>query len=192
MYKFIAILLSLFLLNSATANEKTTLYDFRFWNSPERTRIVIDVDPGVRFSINNKNNKIILSIRNAKILKNTYKKLFYTDSRIKKTRIKRNRDTFKLIFSTEQKHLVKSYTLKPNNKYKHHRVVLDLYDKNKQTIKKDTPKALIKKLPSSSNKLKIIMIDAGHGGEDPGAIGRNHSKEKKHYLKNCQKISKTN
>ena len=188
MYRFIAVLLSLFFLNSAAANEKTTLYDFRFWNSPERTRIVIDVDPGVRFSVNSQDRKIILSIRNGKILKNTYKKLFYTDNRIKKTHIKRERSTFKLTFSTGRKYLVKSYTLKPNNKYKHHRVVLDLYDNNHQTIKQDTSKTLIKKLPKVQNQLKIIMIDAGHGGEDPGAIGK-YSKEKNITLKIAKKLA---
>ena len=32
-------------------------------------------------------------------------------------------------------------------------------------------------------KDKVIIIDSGHGGEDPGAIGRNQTKEKDVVLK---------
>ncbi len=84
MHRLISLLIGLFFLSSAFADNRTTLHDFRFWSSPERTRIVIDVDQGVRFSINQQQNQFTLGIRNAKLLKDTYKKLFFTDQRIKK------------------------------------------------------------------------------------------------------------
>ena len=76
MHRLISLLIGLFFFSSAFADNRTTLHDFRFWSSPERTRIVIDVDQGVRFSINQQQNQFTLSIRNAKLLKDTYKKLF--------------------------------------------------------------------------------------------------------------------
>ena len=192
MRRLASLLFGLFLLTSAYADNKTTLHDFRFWSSPDRTRIVIDVDPGVRFSINQKNNQFTLGIRNAKILKDTYKKLFFTDQRIKKTRIKRDDTTYQFKFKLHGQYQIKSYTLKPNDKYRYNRLVVDLYDQKNQTIKavKKPKKATIKKSIIKQRTTKIILIDAGHGGEDPGAIGYKRSKEKRITLSIAKKLAK--
>jgi len=192
MYRLISLLIGLFFLNSAFADNRTTLYDFRFWSSPERTRIVIDVDQGVRFSIKQKSNQFTLSIRNAKLLKETYKKLFYTDQRINKTRVKREDTTYQFKFKLQDQYLIKSYTLKPNDKYQHHRLVVDLYNQKNQanTLVKKPKKTLIKKPISKQYSQKIILLDAGHGGEDSGAVGYKRSKEKRITLRIAKKLAK--
>jgi N-acetylmuramoyl-L-alanine amidase len=141
---------------------------------------VIDTDKGVRFSIKQQNKKLILKIKQAKILKDTYKKIFYTDKRLLKTHIKRDKTTYQFSFKLANRYKIKSYTLKPNNKYKHHRLVIDLYGK----VKKSTI-AKIKKI----SKQEIILIDAGHGGEDSGAIGQRHTLEKKITLSIAKKLA---
>ena len=194
MRQLLIVLLSYLCMVSAYADSKTTLYDFRFWTSPERTRIVIDVEKGVRFSIKKDKKKVTLSVKNAKLLSSTYDKLFFKDKRIKKTNIRRDKNTLLFLFKTLGDYTVKSYTLKPNKKYKHHRLVVDLYDKKSIAVKKKTSKKPIKQkikkpLSAKSNK-KIILIDPGHGGEDPGAIGYKHSREKYITLKIAKKLAK--
>jgi len=191
MHRLISLLIGLFFLSSAFADNRTTLHDFRFWSSPERTRIVIDVDQGVRFSINQQQNQFTLGIRNAKLLKDTYKKLFFTDQRIKKTRVKRDDTTYQFKFKLHGQYQIKSYTLKPNDKYRHHRLVVDLYDQKNQTTKavKKSKKSLSKALVSKQHGTRIILIDAGHGGEDPGAIGYKRSKEKRITLSIAKKLA---
>ena len=194
MRQLLIVLLSYLCMVSAYADNKTTLYDFRFWTSPERTRIVIDVEKGVRFSIKKDKKKVTLSVKNAKLLSSTYDKLFFKDKRIKKTNIRRDKNTLLFLFKTLGDYTVKSYTLKPNKKYKHHRLVVDLYDKKSIAVKKKTSKKPIKQkikkpLSAKSNK-KIILIDPGHGGEDPGAIGYKHSREKYITLKIAKKLAK--
>jgi len=194
MRQLLIVLLSYLCMVSAYADNKTTLYDFRFWTSPERTRIVIDVEKGVRFSIKKDKKKVTLSVKNAKLLNSTYDKLFFKDKRIKKTNIRRDKNTLLFLFKTLGDYTVKSYTLKPNKKYKHHRLVVDLYDKKSKVVKKKTSKKPIKQkikkpLSAKSNK-KIILIDPGHGGEDPGAIGYKHSREKYITLKIAKKLAK--
>ncbi|WPE17637.1 N-acetylmuramoyl-L-alanine amidase family protein [Candidatus Thioglobus autotrophicus] len=191
MHRLISLLIGLFFLSSAFADNRTTLHDFRFWSSPERTRIVIDVDQGVRFSINQQQNQFTLGIRNAKLLKDTYKKLFFTDQRIKKTRVKRDDTTYQFKFKLHGQYQIKSYTLKPNDKYRHHRLVIDLYDQKNQTTKavKKPKKSLSKISVSKQHSTRIILIDAGHGGEDPGAIGYKRSKEKRITLSIAKKLS---
>jgi N-acetylmuramoyl-L-alanine amidase len=189
MRQFLILCLGLICLSYAHADEKTTLYDFRFWTSPERTRIVIDVEKGVQYHVNTNDNKIDLAINNAKLLSQTYDKLFYQDQRIQQTRIKRNKDTLHFLFKTTQPYQVKSYTLKPNQKYRHHRLVIDLYGQQINTNSVTTTKQVIKKPSTAKLRKIIVLIDAGHGGEDPGAIGHKRSKEKYITLKIAKKLA---
>lgn len=71
------------------------------------------------------------------------------------------------------------FTLPPIAEYGH-RLVLDIYP----AVPIDPLAALIKetqageKPASTMARLATIVIDAGHGGEDPGALGRRGSREK--------------
>ena len=58
-------------MTSASAEEKTTLYDFRYWTAPDHTRIVIDTEEDTLFSISEGNNYIILSVDDTKVLAET-------------------------------------------------------------------------------------------------------------------------
>jgi N-acetylmuramoyl-L-alanine amidase len=67
----------------------------------------------------------------------------------------------------------RSFVLKANQQAGD-RLVLDLYDK-----KKTSSSTTVKKSVKQSAKRDIIVaIDAGHGGEDPGAIGPKRRREK--------------
>jgi N-acetylmuramoyl-L-alanine amidase len=173
------------------ADNRTTLYDFRYWTSPEHTRIVIDVEKGVKYNIETKSKYINLNVENAKLLNRTFKKIFFKDKRIYKTNIRREDNILRLFFRTKEQFNVKSYTLKPNSKYKHHRLVIDLYDKILKTAisKTKTEKKPTQKINKSKSERKTILIDAGHGGEDPGAIGYNKSKEKFITLQIAKKLT---
>ena len=165
--------------------KKTTLYDFRYWTAPDHTRIVIDTEEDTLFSLSEDNNYIILSVDDAEVLSKTFSNIFFEDKRIKKIRIKRDRETIKLIFHTNKDYIVKYFTLPPNAKYKYHRLVIDVIDlesdvEEVESIKQEFP---IKK--------KVILVDAGHGGEDYGAIGKNNSREKDVNLAIAKKLVAT-
>jgi len=161
------------------ADEKTTLYDFRYWTAPSHTRIVIDTEVDTDFKVDVKDNFVLLNIKNAEVLSETFSHLFFEDERIKKTQIKRSGDDIRLIFFTNNAFAVKSFTLNPNNKYKHHRLVIDLID-----VEQKTPLKAIELEPET----KVVIVDAGHGGEDPGALGRNGLREKDVNLSIAKKL----
>ena len=158
----------------AFGEDKTTLYDFRYWSAPDHTRIVIDKDEDTLFNIQSSNDYVIISFDDAEVLSETFSNIFFKDSRIQKVRIKREKSTIKLIVHISKKFKLKHFTLNPNSKYKHHRLVVDVIDSEAKVAKKITKTDS----PPSLRDQKIILVDAGHGGEDSGAVGRNKSLEK--------------
>ena len=175
------------LVTSVYGEEKTTLYDFRYWTAPDHTRIVIDTEEDTLFNISKNNDYIVISVDDAEVLSDTFSNIFFEDERIQKIRIKRDRETIKLIFHINKDYRVKHFTLAPNTKYKHHRLVVDIIDlEAKYTVKATKPV----KDQTLSNR-KIILVDAGHGGEDSGAIGKNKTQEKNVNLAIAKKLVTT-
>lgn len=178
------ILFILFFSHLSFGEDKTTLYDFRYWSAPDHTRIVIDKDEDTLFNIQSSDDYVIISFDDAEVLSETFSNIFFKDNRIQKVRIKREKTTIKLIVHISKKFKLKHFTLNPNSKYKHHRLVVDVLDLEKKVTKKVTKTDS----PPSLRNQKIILVDAGHGGEDSGAIGKNKSLEKNVNLAIAKKL----
>jgi len=81
----------------------------------------------------------------------------------------------RLVFDLSERTRAKSFLLEPAEHYGH-RLVVDLYPLNDPApapvLRADSP-------PDSSVLRKVVVaIDAGHGGEDPGALGARGTREK--------------
>ena len=183
MRNWISLLLIIFS-SIASGEDKTTLYDFRYWSAPDHTRIVIDKEEDTLFNIKSSNDYVIISFDDAEVLSETFSNIFFKDDRIQKVRIKREKSTIKLIVHINSKFNVKHFTLNPNTKYKYHRLVVDIIDSEP----KPTKKILEPVKPPSIKNQQIILVDAGHGGEDSGAVGRNKSLEKNVNLAIAKKL----
>ena len=176
--------------SSSFSEEKTTLYDFRYWTAPDQTRIVIDKEQDTLFNITSTDKVVIISFDDAEVLSATFSNIFFKDDRIQKVLIKRDKKTIKLIVHINKKFRVKHFTLKPNTKYKFHRLVVDIIDLESQEKIQDikTTKAIKNIEKSAQISQKIILVDPGHGGEDSGAIGKNKSQEKSVNLAIAKKL----
>ena len=172
------------IVTSAFSEEKTTLYDFRYWTAPDQTRIVIDKEEDTLFNITNTDKVVVISFDDAEVLSETFSNIFFKDVRIQKVLIKRDKKTIKLIVHINKNFKVRHFTLQPNAKYKSHRLVVDIIDLKSQSPVKATKS--VKK--STQMNQKIILVDAGHGGEDSGAIGKNKSQEKNVNLAIAKKL----
>jgi N-acetylmuramoyl-L-alanine amidase len=105
-------------------------------------------------------------------------KLSADDPYVKGLRVARNRPgIIRVVLDLKAEVKPQVFALKPIGEYGH-RLVLDLYPAV------DPLAALIEQVQKEQRenpavaRLATIVIDAGHGGEDPGALGRHGSREK--------------
>jgi N-acetylmuramoyl-L-alanine amidase len=80
----------------------------------------------------------------------------------------------------------KSFLLKPHKSYGH-RLVIDLQKKALQKTAKTRTSPVLKK---NQQRDLVIAIDAGHGGEDPGAIGHRGTREKDVVMAIARKLER--
>ena len=151
--------------------------DVRFWAAPDHTRVVFDTDGPLKYELFSVHNpeRLVIDIPGARVTAALKTKPVNTGL-IKGVRAAMYKpDVLRIVLDLKQDIRPKSFTLKPNRQHGH-RLVVDLYNKTETA-----GKAVVKKtVADMKNKLRdlVIAIDAGHGGDDPGAVGRRGTEEK--------------
>jgi N-acetylmuramoyl-L-alanine amidase len=150
------------------------VHDVRLWRAPDHTRIVFDLTGPAEHKLIVLENpsRIVLDVENTAIKAGvTDLKLDGTPVRLVRTGI-REGDDLRVVLELSAVVTPRSFFLKANDQAGN-RLVLDLYDKAPQK------QAVVTKSARHTDKRDIIIaIDAGHGGEDPGAIGPSRRREK--------------
>lgn len=161
----------------------------RMWPAPDNTRLVFDLNAPVEhslFSLSNP-NRIVIDLENTKV-SGALPSVAYNESRIKGLRYaKRGKNGLRVVLDLNNAVKPKSFVLKPHAAFGH-RLVVDLFDA-KAAAKKVVVKRPVYKTKKTARDL-IIAIDAGHGGEDPGAIGQRGTREKDVVLKIAKELEK--
>lgn len=174
----------------------------RLWHAPESSRLVFDLDRASEHKIFTLNspNRLVIDIENARLVSN-FKDLPTQTGPVKNMRSgMRGKKDLRIVLDLRGKVDPKSFQLKPNKQYGH-RLVVDLYhsakpfSKGKASTGKAAPLNIIKPVYQVKDTLKskrniVIAIDAGHGGEDPGAIGHGGVREKLVVLAIAKKLEK--
>ncbi len=157
----------------------------RLWHSPDYTRLVIDLSEAAEHQLITLKNPDRLVIDLVDVdLKTTLEKLDLSKTPIAAIRhAARNETDLRIVLDLNNSVSPKSFTLKANEKYGN-RLVVDLYGKAKSVSK------TVDKILERKNRKIIIAIDAGHGGEDPGALGPKKVLEKTVALQISKKIEK--
>lgn len=191
---FVAFLLCIALPLQAFA--MTQINSVRLWRAPDNTRLVFDLSGPVQHKVFTLSapDRIVIDIEKTK-LSTELNGLTGNKSPITQVRTgQREADELRIVLDLSEQVSPKSFTLTPNQKYGH-RLVVDLFDKTSSknqppqkaaTNSIATPK--LSSLPSSAKKDIMIAIDAGHGGEDPGAIGPGGIREKDVVLRIAKEL----
>jgi N-acetylmuramoyl-L-alanine amidase len=146
----------------------------RMWQAPDSTRLVFDLSAPVEhqlFTLENP-DRIVLDLKHAE-LSHPLPQLDGAKSLLKGIRSgEHGKNNLRIVLDMLQHARPKSFLLKPNNAYGN-RLVIDLYHKDKVASKPKVEKQLTR-----GQRDIVIAIDAGHGGEDPGAHGHRGTREK--------------
>ncbi|MDX8382716.1 MAG: N-acetylmuramoyl-L-alanine amidase [Ghiorsea sp.] len=161
-----------------------SIQDIRMWTAPDHTRLVFDLSSSIKYDIFRLHSpeRIVIDIKNAK-MNTKVSKLTLPDPVLLALRHgKQKKHAVRLVLDVRDGVSPRSFLLK-KSRNKPHRLVIDL-----------VPKAAQQQQPIvQQHKEKrdiIIAVDAGHGGEDPGAIGKNKLQEKKVTLAIAKALAK--
>ncbi len=159
--------------------QATELLDFRVWTSPDKTRAVLDLSGAVEYQLFTLEgpDRVVLDLRSVSAAK-AFAPVSNDGDLVQKVRTgPRDNGSLRVVLDLAGSAKAQSFLLPPAAQYGH-RLVVDLYPSaTKQKVSAEPAKP-VKKLDRGSNRDVVIAIDAGHGGEDPGAIGLHGTYEK--------------
>ncbi len=163
--------------------------EVRFRSEPASTRVVIETNGALRYAVGRLPNpeRLYVDLLQARLASGWQKnQLTFNDARITAIRVaQHHRGVVRVVLDIKRIQTYKVFSLK-----KPHRIVIDLQGTeqpkrpstqiraSKPTRPPTTTRPPESVRPPSSPSRPTIVIDPGHGGKDPGAIGPNGIKEK--------------
>ena len=177
----------------------TQVKSMRLWRAPDNTRLVFDLSGPVQHSVFTLSapDRLVIDINGATLAS----PLNVSTSNTPITSVRsaqRTATDLRVVVDLKKAVTPKSFTLAPNAQYGN-RLVVDLYDQEADAVAASNPtpppvtqapattpavpvtpaQPAIKLPPVPNGKRDIVVaIDAGHGGEDPGASGSRGQHEK--------------
>ncbi len=181
---------------------RATVTEIKHWSNPNYTRVVITVNKKAAYksrllkkdpSINMRWRRLYIDISGAALGADLKREIPINDGLLKMARAGQyDNDTVRVVLDIESIEDFKIFPL-DDGQYK---IIVDVTGEKKEPSKgektvekppKKTPDIRIAREPSITRQLGLkvnkIVIDPGHGGKDPGAIGMNGLKEKDVTLK---------
>lgn len=171
---FIALTLSLFSYASLAASVEGV----RLWTAPDHTRLVFDVDRPVEHKVFSLLDpaRLVIDLEKAR-LGPGFSASDLSNRHLKGVRhAQREEGTLRVVLDLKTVITPKTFLLKPNAGYGH-RLVIDLYDRTGSDGK---PRVAKSEADIEELRDVVIAVDAGHGGEDPGASGSVRGTKEKH------------
>lgn len=149
--------------------DAASIQSVRVWRAPDNTRLVFDLSGPVEHKLvslpgeKGQAQRIVITLPDSQFNTDAGK-VSLANTPIAGFSTEKSGTELKLVIDLSSRAKPKSFLLPANNQYGD-RLVLDLFDENGQHETK------IVKPASNGMRDVIIAVDAGHGGEDPGAKG---------------------
>ena len=194
---FLCVLAACSVVGAARAAAPARIDDVRLWSGPEGTRLVLDLSAPVRHEVFTLENpdRIVIDLSNARLA--MYKALPDGQGPVRSVRSGPQDDgDLRIVLDLASRQVVKSFMVPPDGDAGH-RLVVEMPPAPgatpaaapsgnqvlaatsavlaRETVAVASP---VKSVASAKGRDLVVAIDAGHGGQDPGAIGRGGTREK--------------
>lgn len=163
---------------------QTEVTDSRFWHGPERTRLVLELSAAATYRVFSLEDpkRIVIDIDEGRLRQGFN---FPTRAGGSVAGVRTGRpdpETFRIVLDLRHAATFRAFLLDPSDAYPH-RLVVDLIHE-----------ATTEEAASSSLDLReedyLVVIDPGHGGEDPGAVGGTGTYEKNVALSIARRLKR--
>ena len=167
-------LIALLALFSFSAQAGTTVENIRIWAEGGKTRVVLDLSRPSQHNIFTLRNpdRLVVDLEQGRLSSSLSADLPTSTGSVKAVRSAVRADgKLRVVLDLNQNVRSRSFTAGPNSTYGD-RLVIDLQRSGSlQTVKRASESY-------RPGRDIVIAIDAGHGGHDPGAVGRSRTREK--------------
>lgn len=169
------------------------IQNVRIWRAPDNTRLVFDLTGPADHTLFTLSSpeRIVIDVTGASFSAATNGLPLDGTPLTGVRSAPRDASSLRVVLDLSQQVTAKSFALPPNQQYGH-RLVIDLFDNDqpRERISLPAPDVAVPLPPTTTpraatetgDRLIVIALDAGHGGEDPGAIGPGGVREKEVVL----------
>jgi len=198
---FLPGLLALCMCTGASA-AVTRVEDVRLWSGPEGTRLVLDLSAPVKYDLFTLNNpyRIVIDLANASIADS--QRMPAGQGPVTRVRSgKQPRQGVRIVLDLASVQQPRSFAVAPEGTAGHRLVVEIPPAGGAPAVASPSPPAAVVAPPaeaisavksvatSQGGRDLVIAVDAGHGGKDPGAIGRSGTHEKQVTLAIARRLA---
>ncbi len=158
----------------------------RLWAGPDYTRAVLDVSGPVNYKLFTLQgpDRVVLDVKGGRAVSRLSSGI-EGKGLLKSLRTGRQGRDLRIVLDLENAVRAKSFMLSPAENMGH-RLVIDLYPAERAPSRERT----VAQAVQGKNRDVVVAIDAGHGGEDPGAIGPSGVREKDVVLQIARALAK--
>ncbi|MCW4447389.1 MULTISPECIES: N-acetylmuramoyl-L-alanine amidase [Vibrio] len=193
----VAMMAAVFSILFSSLVSANSLKSLRVWPSPEETRVVIDLKSEADFSYFTLSSpsRLVVDLKHTNLA--TKLPVVVKDSPVL-SKIRKSsppdKNTYRLVFELKKSSTAELFKLSPTPGGQYgHRLVIDLphgaASKGATTSKPSKPTVSKNINQVKRQKDILIVIDPGHGGEDPGSIGPSRKYEKNATLSISRKLA---
>lgn len=169
---------------AASARGAPAVLGMRMFDDSTHTRVVFDLSAPVDYNLFTlrQPDRVVLDLKGV-AFKAEIENGFRRNRRIDGIRqAKRNDDRHRVVFDLARQEQARSFLLGPHGRHGH-RLVVD-FGRTQQAKAKTGRTSPVQgaSKPEPTGRLRdvVVAIDAGHGGKDPGAVGRRRKTREKH------------
>ncbi|WP_192889827.1 N-acetylmuramoyl-L-alanine amidase [Vibrio bathopelagicus] len=197
LFSSVAVMAAVFSLLFSSLVSANSLKGLRVWPSPEETRVVIDLKSEADFSYFTLSSpsRLVVDLKHTNLA--TKLPVVVKDSPVL-SKVRKSsppdKNTYRLVFELKKSSKADLFKLSPTPGGQYgHRLVIDFphgaTSKGTTTSKPSQPTVSKNINQVKRQKDILIVIDPGHGGEDPGSIGPSRKYEKNATLSISRKLA---